>query len=186
MANIETLKADQFNFAEVAAPSTPASGQMVVYGKTDGRLYSKSDGGQEYALASGHEFDYVEKTSQTSVTATTEATANTIVTGSAVTYDGATVVVIEFFAPYLQMAVADNFRLWLYDGSSSIGQLCVFTNNATATIRVPVTVSRRLTPSAAAHTYSIRGSVGSGTGVVDAGAGGTATSFPAYIRITKA
>lgn len=53
MANIETIKVDQFNFAEVAAPSTPASGQTVVYAKTDGKVYAKDDAGNEYDLTAG-------------------------------------------------------------------------------------------------------------------------------------
>lgn len=45
MADIETLKADTFNFSEGSAPGTPASGQMVVYGDTAGRLWVKDDAG---------------------------------------------------------------------------------------------------------------------------------------------
>ena len=33
---------------EAAAPSTPASGKVRVYAKSDGRIYSKDDGGVEY------------------------------------------------------------------------------------------------------------------------------------------
>jgi hypothetical protein len=35
-------------FNEEAAPSTPASGTIAVYAKSDGRLYSKDDAGTEY------------------------------------------------------------------------------------------------------------------------------------------
>lgn len=140
-----------------------------------------------YAYPPGYEFDYVEFTSGVNITATTEGTANTVVTGSAVAYDGSTAVLIEFETSYFQAVVADNGRLWLYDGASSIGQVAVVTNpHATNVLRVPVRVSRRLTPSAATHTYSIRGSTGSGTAVVNAGAGGNGNSMPGYIRIIRA
>jgi len=50
VANIETIKVDTFNYAEGAAPATPASGQVVTYAKTDGHVYAKDDGGTEYDL----------------------------------------------------------------------------------------------------------------------------------------
>lgn len=45
--------ADQGTFTyldatEAAAPSTPASGKVRIYAKSDGRIYSKDDGGVEY------------------------------------------------------------------------------------------------------------------------------------------
>jgi len=39
-------------FAEIAAPSTPASGNVHLYAKTDGRLYEKDDAGTERGLSS--------------------------------------------------------------------------------------------------------------------------------------
>lgn len=38
---------------EIAAPSTPASGKVVVYAKSDGLLYSKDDAGTETGLSGG-------------------------------------------------------------------------------------------------------------------------------------
>lgn len=137
-----------------------------------------------YAYPPGYEFDYVQKTSQTAISATTEATANTVVTGSAVTYDGSTVVEIEFYAPYFEAPGSQNARIALYDGSSSIGIWAVLTPSS-STSRVPVCLKRRLTPSAAAHTYSVRAYVDSGAAVVDGGAGGSGARMPAFIRITK-
>lgn len=127
----------------------------------------------------GLELAYNEFTSNVSVTATTEGTANTVVTASAVSCDGATPVVIEFYT--LQLAKGSTYiRLFLYDGAASVGMLAE--NLATG----PVVVQRKLTPSNASHTFSIRGSVDAGTGTVVGGAGGLAASMPGYIRITKA
>jgi hypothetical protein len=141
-----------------------------------------------YAYPPGYEFDYVEFTSTVSPTATTEATANTVVTGSAVSYDGSTVVIIEFVCGDAGAPPgANNFmQLWLYDGSSSIGYMGLILNNVvTNTARMPIVLRHRLTPSNASHTYSIRGSVNTGTGQLNAGAGGGGTAMPGYIRITK-
>jgi hypothetical protein len=136
----------------------------------------------------GTELDYAQITSTVNVTATSEATADTVVTGASVAYDGSTVVEIEFFAPW---ATADStagrdLRYWLYDGSSSIGFLGLQQAPASGVAAwVPVVLKRRLTPSNASHTYGIRASVSAGTGVVTAGAGGSGTAVPAFIRITR-
>lgn len=44
---------DQLDFAEVAAPATPASGFGRVYSKADGKLYFKNDAGTEFDLTLG-------------------------------------------------------------------------------------------------------------------------------------
>jgi hypothetical protein len=136
----------------------------------------------------GTELDYVQITSNVSVTATTEGTANTVVTGSAVAYDGSTIVMIEFQSYALALPAGgsgNSLTLWLYDGSSSIGALHLLLAPASTDVRAGCFVSTRLTPSNATHTYSIRASVGAGTGTVSAGAGGAAAVRPAFIRITR-
>lgn len=40
-------------FTEAAAPSTPANGKVILYAKTDGRLYSKDDAGTETLVSGG-------------------------------------------------------------------------------------------------------------------------------------
>lgn len=136
--------------------------------------------------AAARELDYVQYTSPVSITATTEATANTVVTGSSVAYDGSTVVMVEFFAPYsTSPASANNIYFVLYDGSSSIGLMSLSLGGG-STIRHPVFLSRRLTPSNASHTYSVRAFVDSGTGAAGSGAGGAAAVVPGYIRIQRA
>jgi hypothetical protein len=44
---------DQVLYTEAAAPSTPASGKLAVYAKTDSKLYSKNSSGVETAIGSG-------------------------------------------------------------------------------------------------------------------------------------
>lgn len=50
MANIETIELDGLNFAEVAAPATPSAASVIVYAKSDGKLYLKDDAGTETDL----------------------------------------------------------------------------------------------------------------------------------------
>lgn len=133
----------------------------------------------------GYELDYVAFTSPVTLSATSEATATTIVTGSAVAYDGSTVVEIEFYTPYFDSSAgAEIMTVVLYDGAGSIGKLCVMLT-LTAVIQAGGTYKRRLTPSAATHTYSIRGYVNTGSVPVGAGAGGSTNYMPGFIRITR-
>ncbi len=135
----------------------------------------------------GTELDYVEFTSPVSPTATTEGTANTVITGSSVAYDGATIVLIEFFSqnsrPTASAGASLNF--WLYEDGSSIGNIGTITAAGASAANSPVRLIRRITPSNASHTYSIRASVSSGTGLVNAGAGGNGNVAPGFIRITR-
>jgi len=137
-----------------------------------------------YAYPPGHEFDYAQFTSPVTVTATTEATADTLVTGASVAYDGSTVVMVEWSFPYWEQQGAASMIPCLYDGSSSIGFLGILTG-LTGTLRVPASGKRRLTPSNASHTYSLRAFHDGGTSIVGAGAGGAAAHVPGFIRITK-
>ena len=73
----------------------------------------------------GYELDYVQKTTDTTISATSEATATTVVTANAVSFDGSTRVAIEFFSPYVAPGATggSSIVICLYDGSSSVGFL---------------------------------------------------------------
>jgi hypothetical protein len=135
------------------------------------------------------EIAYTEFTANVSVTATTEATANTVVAASAVTFDGATAVLIEFFAAAMQPDINLAGRallVWLYQDGTSIGEIAQVTAPTANQLQGPMSVKRRITPSAGSHTYSIRSSVNAGTGSFSAGAGGLSAVMPGFIRITRA
>lgn len=138
-----------------------------------------------YSYPPGYDFSsYTEFVADKSVTATTSGTADTVVTAPAVTFDGSTAVFVEFHAVAVKIGTS-NIKLELFDGATSLG---LIVNTSTGgTSGVPVFARRKLTPSAAAHTYSVKAYVDGGTGTVYAAAGGSAgTNMPGYIRITKA
>jgi len=174
-----------------ADPSAPADGFKRLFVDTDEHLKMIDHASLvtdflDSNLA-GQEIDYAQITSPVNVTASVEASGDTVVSGNAVTYDGSTVVMITFYAPAFSPAAgANNLSFLLFDGSSSIGYIGgSLGSDASNVMRVPIMLSRRLTPSNASHTYSIRAIVNTGTGVVSAGAGGAGAYQPAYIRITK-
>lgn len=53
MADIELLPADTRYFTEVSAPSTPSSGQGVLYAATDGTLHYLNDAATDLEIGSG-------------------------------------------------------------------------------------------------------------------------------------
>jgi hypothetical protein len=191
--------AARIDFDEAAAPATPAAAQVRLYAKADGLLYSKDDAGAETLVSggagggsadlAGKELDYVAITSAVSVTATSEATADTAITGSSVAYDGSTIIEIEVFSPFITPDATNAGRslsIVLYDGASSIGTLSYIENQVNGrTFYLPFFAARRLTPSNASHTYSIRAHVSAGTGTFGAGVGGSGANMPAFLRITR-
>lgn len=140
------------------------------------------------ALGNNHRFQaevgYQEKTTDVSVTATTVGTANEIVTLGAITYD-AVPHLIEFWGPRADQA-ASVCNVILRDGTTVLGTL----TRLVASQNQPVLyLARRLTPTAASHTYNVAAWVGSGTWTFQAGTGGTAgdstTDLPIWIRATR-
>jgi len=131
------------------------------------------------------EVNYTEYTATVSVTATTEGTANQIVSSGAITYE-AVPHMIEFFSPRVTpVASGVVLRFVLEDSTTVIGHIGRVELNATGTSAVPVFLARRLTPTAASHTYNVRAYTASGTASVEAGAGGAGILLPGFIRIFR-
>lgn len=53
MAKIDAIDVPKLTWPEAAAPSTPASGKVVTYAKSDGLMYSKDDAGTETLMSGG-------------------------------------------------------------------------------------------------------------------------------------
>lgn len=149
-----------------------------------GKVLRSSGSALAYEYPVGYELDYVQITSNVTISATTEAGSDTVITGSAIAYDGSTRVCIEFFSPLVDARQFVVVSLW--DGSSELGWFGQWEGNNATTMGPPMLCRRFLTPSAATHTYSVRAYRGATAATVFAGAGGTATTLPAYLRITKA
>jgi len=141
-------------------------------------------------VAGSAELAYVEFTAQVVVTQTVEASATTIVTAPAQTFDGATPIVVEFFSPTINPSGTANqiLILSLWDGGTQIGRIGLFGPGATATtLSVPARVERKLTPSSGSHTYSIRAhNAVAGSSSVWAGTGVGTANVPGFIRLRRA
>jgi hypothetical protein len=131
----------------------------------------------------GYSLDYKEFTSPVSVTATTEGTANTVITADSVAFDGAAVW-IEFSSPAVQPAGGFTTSIVLRDDTAGtvLGRIAAVSGPAA----VPAVIRRRLTPAAGARIYSVRAYTVGGTAIVGGGVGGSGADMPGYISITKA
>jgi hypothetical protein len=134
----------------------------------------------------GGELAYAEKTTNTTVTGTSAATGQTIVTAPPITLDGATPIIVEFFTPIVVTPGANVATLFnFFDGATDLGY-ATQAMAAGSVVNFPLMARRKLTPSAGDHTYSVRAWVPSGTGTVYGGVGGQGNWFPSYIRISRA
>ena len=185
-AVLDTIFDAKGDLLAATAADTPA---RLAVGATNGMVLevaSAAATGMQWDLPPGHEFDYVEKTSNTTISATTEGAADTIVTGASVTYDGSTAVYIGFYATNIQVASGGSVTICLFQDGSAIGNLW-FNSGADTSENTPCgLVLRKLTPSAGAHTYSIRGFRATGNGTIAGGAGGSGAAMPCFMRIFKA
>lgn len=135
------------------------------------------------SLRTGYEFSYDQITASVNVTGTTEGTATTIVSSTRTVFDGAPVLV-EFFSSHVrQDGGLSAFYLMLFEGATVLGYLGG--QDSGADVRRSVCLKYRFTPSQGDHAYTVKGTTGAGTALVDAGVGGTGTYLPAYLRITK-
>ena len=132
------------------------------------------------------ESDYIEvTTASTVISATTAATANTIITGTAFTPSGADKYRVEFGCESAQATAISTIVFHLYDGATNLGRLGVITNPAAAAFEQPVFLAREYTPSNASHTFSIRAHRVTANWTIIGGAGGADVSFPIFIRTTR-
>lgn len=161
------------------APAAGATGKYADAGHRHGMPEEPEGGG------GGGELDYVQITSPVSVTATSEATANTVITANPVAFDGSTDVEIEVCSPqwYGPATATADIQLALYDGSSSTGMIASMRSETTSRAVNTLSAKCRVTPTAGTHTFSARGWCTAGSGAVQAGAGGSGNMRPAFMRI---
>lgn len=136
---------------------------------------------------------FEEITSPVNLTATTEATADLIVTADAVVLDGSTRVEISFFTPQFQSPGGATSRfsaVVLYQSLNGAAAASIssfwgaIVTNLNGSIQSPALLQRILTPAAGSYVWSARGYVNGGTGVIQAGAGGLGNYMPAFIKVT--
>lgn len=113
----------------------------------------------------GGELNYASISANVSITATTEAAPNDIVSVPARTYDGTTTIMVTFSSAIVAFTALGSanvlINLWDMDGPTNLGRLAQMQQGTLAagsaySSAVPFERSVRLTPSAGRHTYRVR------------------------------
>ncbi len=165
--------------------STALTGAVTLTGGTNVTL---TQSGQDISIAASSgggsdKIDLVERTSDLVVTATSAATAQTFITSNAVTYDGSTQIVVEFYCPVQNSNGSNELIANIWEDTTDLGRVGIFDAGA-----LPAYGAAVRTPSAGSHTYTVRVWKGSGSGK-QFSAGSSSASGPlvnAFVRITKA
>lgn len=132
------------------------------------------------------EISYTAFNVSVSITNTTEATAQTVVSAPAHVFDGATKVRLEFFAPSVSIGSAQNVFCEFFDGAlgSPLGWCYVNGNAGSTNSNFAIDGYMELTPSAGSHTYFVAAYTPSGgTQSIKADVGGSGKYVNGYIRI---
>jgi hypothetical protein len=126
-----------------------------------------------------HEIAYVEFTADVSTAAATEAAPLDVVSSGAITYV-ANPIMIEFWTPGVTINGTGGINLW--DASTDLGRW----DHAISAAGHALHLLRRLTPTAASHTYKVRlWTTGGATNTIRGGAGGAGVNVPGFIRILQ-
>ena len=168
------------------SPATQyAPGDVVRYGGVDFLAVNPSLGVTPPGVFSGvpGEMAYAEITTSVTATVVAEASAPTVVTAPAVICDGVTPIVVDFFSEAVSCGTGAQTLLSLFMDGASLGWIGQVIAPGQY---VPVRSTRRLTPSAGSHTFSVRAYAFIATGTVVAGPGGVGVATPAFIRVSRA
>ncbi len=136
---------------------------------------------------------YTQATAAVTLTHTTEATADALVTAAAVTLDGITDVLVTFYAPRWTNNAGANrtITVALYQdtggGAASIGLMGTSFSGNVNPNTVGALEYRIAAPAAGTYTFSARGYINNATGnsTIDAGAGGVGNNVPMFIRVSN-
>lgn len=137
------------------------------------------------SASSGEELAYNQITTTVNITATTPASAQTIVAGTPRSYDGSPIL-IQFNAPSILIpaGAVNVFTLW--DGATDLGYLGSIQAPTGSLIYDTTSAFRRVIPTVGTHAYSIAAWMsGAGTGQYQAGPGAPSGYGPVFIRVTR-
>lgn len=135
-------------------------------------------------------YSYTEQTSGVAITATSEATAQTVISSNAITFDGATKVRVTFYAIAWRNASANAVECFMVLSDSVAGVLGTVADEniteATAGVRHgPISWTRVYTPSSGTRTLSVKAYASTANGfTLPAGAGGSGgTDYPIALTV---
>lgn len=152
------------------------------------QFYDKNGALKQSAIITSQQLGYQTFVAAKSITSTSAAAADTIVTAPSIQSDGITPISIEFFSPAVSVppTVGNYVNISLWEDGTDLGVITQVLSPAAAALNVPVRVTLLRTPSAGAHVYSVRAWVASGTGTVYGGAGTPGALIAGFVRVLRA
>lgn len=164
---------------DVAAGATSITNANI----TDKRRRATVGGGK----ASGGLLYEGTGTSAVTVTSNNEALPTTVLTASALYFDGATEIEVEFYAPFVDLndGAGASLGLCLWDGATNLGRIFLAKSGAAGDFWYPCTGKHRLTPSEGVHTFAVKGFQSIGNALVMGGAGGAGNQVPMRLSIRR-
>ncbi|MGH7156500.1 MAG: Kelch repeat-containing protein [Candidatus Saccharimonadales bacterium] len=156
--------------------------------KVDENFASGGSGTSSQTANGNYQLDYQQNpTSVSGITASTEGTSVTLITGNSVTYDGSPVEV-ETYLPNVTGATATwYYTVVFYRDTTPIGQSRGTIGRSDTANGESDYASIFDTPSAGAHTYSVKLFAQAGATInVLFGNGGSGNTEPGYLRVTRA
>src|SRR5262245_3978558 len=129
-----------------------------------------------------------EVTSPITITATSEAAAQPIITLPAITLETAYPILLQFVCPYAVPPNTANAVLifTLYEKETRLGRLAQIRSPGQPPGGSAIFGARRLEPGIGTFTYSVRGSISAGTSATaTAGPGGAGNDVPLLARIRR-
>lgn len=131
------------------------------------------------------EVAYVQFTADVTISGTSGAQTD-VVSSGAITY-AARPTLIEFYCGQVATAplIGEVIVAELWDDATDLGILGTVQSTANAVTIAPMYIARRLTPTAASHTYKVKAWRSGVNGTMHAGSGGAVTDLPGFIRVTQ-
>jgi hypothetical protein len=171
--------------ARTAALPTPELNQLTTLTTAPGVVQTWNGSAWVAVGGSGAELQYTEITTGVTITATSNATPDVCITGAALTFDGATSIMVEVFSYSLSTPAQQGgeVSLYVWDGATNLGRVVRQGGGGTATNIACVCFRMRVTPTAGSHTFSVRGTVNVSSGFFSAGS--APGQSPAYLRVTR-
>jgi len=122
------------------------------------------------------EVHYSEIASDVTISATTAATANTVIDSGSITYENVPYIV-HFYSHRVGIGASGQIVVNLWDGSTDLGRIALYQGASDIPCSLPI----RVVPSAASHQYIVKAWRVTANGIIY----GASSGLPLYIRIAR-
>lgn len=169
--------------AMVSASAAIAASKLAGY-PSDATKALLGDGTWGSISAVTNELDYNAKTSNSTITATSQGGAQTVVSGNSLAFDTSNKI-ITVSLPKMSITTNDEIIFVLLRGATVVGQMQVALDAGLNWFAFSYVFHDRA-PSAGTYQYTLKAYVTAGTATISGGAGGSGNLMPLQIRVSKA